>query len=44
MPADRRKAKGLRGLTLIEVVVAFIVASLSVVAVMRIFSTGLAGS
>ena len=44
MAVDTRKATGRRGLTLIEVVVAFVVASLSVVAVMRIFSTGLAGS
>ena len=44
MAGKHRKTGAQRGLTLIEVVVAFVVASLSVVAVMRIFSTGLAGS
>lgn len=44
MPTDVLQRRGIRGLTLIEVVVAFVIASLAVVAVMRIFSTGLAGS
>lgn len=44
MHAECAGAEGSRGLTLIEVLVAFVIASLAVVAAMRVFSAGLDGS
>ena len=44
MHAECDGAEGSRGFTLIEVLVAFVIASLAVVAAMRVFSAGLDGS